>query len=244
MNILITICARGGSKGVPGKNIRNVAGLPLIAYSIHHANQFAKLFDCDIVLSTEDEEIKEVAGEYGLTSSYVRSKSLAGDKVGKIAVIEDVYKFMSKDKNKAYEYVLDLDVSSPLRNLNDLTEAFKLIKQNDSALNLFSVSEGRKNPYFNMVELDENGMVVISKKMDEIFYSRQKSPKVFEINGSFYFYKKAFFDEGNTSAVIDHKTMLYTIDHLCFDIDNELEFEFMNFVISKNKLDFKFDIFN
>ncbi len=91
MKILITICARGGSKGIPGKNIRNLNGKPLIYYTIKVAQQFRDSNNgVDIVLSTDSEEIAQTAEIFGLKTEYKRPAHLAGDRVGKIETIKDV----------------------------------------------------------------------------------------------------------------------------------------------------------
>jgi CMP-N-acetylneuraminic acid synthetase len=92
MQLLITLCARGGSKGIPGKNIKSVGGKPLIAYSIAHAQAFAAKHSADIALSTDSEEIRTVAESCGLQTNYVRPAHLSGDDVGKIPVIADLVK--------------------------------------------------------------------------------------------------------------------------------------------------------
>ena len=142
-----------------------------------------------------------------------------------------------KAHQKKYDYVLDLDVTSPLRTLQDLEDGLEQIKANQSALVLFSVSEPHRNPYFNQVEMQENGFAKIAKSADQTFYSRQASPKVYDINGSFYYYTRQFFDLGLTSVITD-KTLVYLMNHVCFDIDTPLDFDFMEFVLKEKKLDF------
>src|SRR3989338_391980 len=88
MNLLITICARGGSKGIPGKNVRLVNGTPLIVYSIKHALAYAAKVGADVELSTDNDEIKRVAAEAGLTTDYVRPPELSTDKAGKLETIQ------------------------------------------------------------------------------------------------------------------------------------------------------------
>ena len=156
MKILITICARGGSKGIPGKNLMAINGIPLIAYSIKHAIEFATFHRSDIALSTDDDKIKEVALEYGLDSQYKRPDYLATDEAGKLDTINDLIKFEECVRNKKYDFILDLDVSSPLRNIDDLNFAFESLVSNPEAINLFSVNKANRNPYFNMVELKKN----------------------------------------------------------------------------------------
>ncbi len=237
MQILITICARGGSKGIPGKNIKNLAGKPLIAYSINLAKKF--LFSCngDIAISTDSNEILEVSKKYGVYTDYIRPDYLATDTAGKIDAIKDILLFTEKTKNKKYDLILDLDVSSPLRNLEDINSAIEILKSDSEALNIFSVSKARKNPYFNMVEIKNDGYVRVVKN-NKLILSRQSAPEVFEMNASFYVYKRRFFSE-NLSTAITYHSLAFKMNHICFDLDEPIDFEFMEYLIQNNKLDFQ-----
>lgn len=242
MNILITICARGGSKGIPGKNVKVINGIPLIGYSINCAKTFKEEMvgkaNVDIELSTDSEQIREIAAKCGLNSDYVRPGYLANDTAGKVDAISDVYQYVSKKNNKAYDYVLDLDCTSPLRTQKDLQEALDIIEKDPNALIIYSVSEAGRNPYFNQVEKKENGYYDVVKKLDSNFMSRQVAPVVYDMNASFYFYTKKFFDEGLRCTETD-RTLVYLMDHICFDLDNPIDFEFMSFLLENNKLDFE-----
>lgn len=238
MNILITICARGGSKGIPGKNIKALNGRPLIAYTIDVAKRFkAEWGNADIVLSTDSDEIIEVGAVCGLLSEYKRPASLGGDAVGKIDVIKDVLLFSEKKKDKRYDYVLDLDVTSPLRNLEDLQKAFQLLQADKMAVNLFSVSPAARSPYFNMVEQKENGYYALVKQPEGTILTRQSAPIVYDMNASFYFYRRVFFESGYRGAVTD-KSLVYVMPHVCFDLDHPVDFEFISFLLNNGKLDF------
>lgn len=238
MKILITICARGGSKGIPGKNIKLLNGKPLIYYTIRVAKQFQnEIKVVDLILSTDSKEIIDVADEYGLHSDYIRSDYLSGDTVGKLDAIKDVLLWKEKNENCKYDYVLDLDVTSPLRNLEDLKNAFEIFQNNNESVNLFSVSKARRNPYFNMVELKTNGFYSLVKKPDEVILSRQSSPEVYDLNASFYFYKRIFFEQGHKGAITD-RSLIYLVPHICFDIDQPFDFEIISGLMENNKLDF------
>jgi CMP-N-acetylneuraminic acid synthetase len=239
MNILLTICARGGSKGIPGKNIKPLNGIPLIAYTINTARQFQEKFqEVDIVLSTDSEEITEIVKQYGIQTDYKRPELLGGDTIGKIEVIKDVLLFYENILHKQYDYIIDLDVTSPLRNLDDLETSFRIIKSDKNAINLFSVSSANKNPYFNMVEQKDNGYYALVKRLNTTYLTRQSSPKIYELNASFYFYKRSFFDLNYKGAITD-KSLIYEMPHICFDLDHPIDFEFLSYLISNNKLDFK-----
>lgn len=235
MEILITLCARGGSKGIPGKNIKPINGIPALVYSIRHAQAFAGKFNADITISTDDDAIRSVAASNGLSTAYVRPADLSNDQTGKIETIAGVLEYEERSRRKRYDFILDLDVSSPLRNIQDLTDAFESIAADQDALNLFSVNKANRNPYFNMVEVQDNGYYSQVKKGK--FLTRQSAPEVFELNASFYFYRRAFFDAGNTSA-ISERSLIYVMPHICFDLDHPVDFDFMEYLIVNNKLGF------
>jgi CMP-N-acetylneuraminic acid synthetase len=239
MQILITICARGGSKGVPRKNIKTIAGKPLIAYSILAAQNFAKRYDAEIILSTEDEEIRAEAAKFGLTTDYRRPQSLAGDKVGKVAVIRDAWQYAEQTFGKTYDYVLDLDVTSPLRTMEDLEGGLQVSEETEAALVLYSVNPAHRNPYFNMVEAVGGNLVKIAKRPDQPFLSRQDAPEVYDINGSFYFYKRAFLAGPYNSVTLDHQSAVYVMPHICFDVDAPVDFMFLKYLIEGGHLGFE-----
>ena len=237
MNILITICARGGSKGIPGKNIKMLNGKPLIGYTIDIAKRFQeKHGNVEIALSTDSEEIMQVAEQCGLHSDYKRPASLGGDTVGKIDAIKDIVLYTENAKNVKYDYVLDMDVTSPLRTLEDLEEAFELMNADTNAVNLFSVSEAGRSPYFNQVEQKENGY--FNKVKDAgIVLTRQSAPKVYDLNASFYIYRRKFFDMGYKGAITDG-SLIYLMKHTCFDLDHPIDFEIISFLLENERLDF------
>jgi CMP-N,N'-diacetyllegionaminic acid synthase len=238
MKILITICARGGSKGVPGKNIKLLAGKPLIAYSIEKAKQLQEKFkDTDIALSTDSEDIKAACKQYGIFTNYLRPEFLSQDSSGKVETIQHLVNYVESNKKVRYDLILDLDVSAPLRSLDDLCGAIEVMKNYRDALNLFSVSAPHKNPYFNMVEQQANGYFSLVKMPKGKFMTRQSAPQVFDINASFYLYRRAFFDLGYKS-VITPKAQIYECKHVSFDIDRPLDFDIMEYLILNNKLDF------
>lgn len=236
MAVLITICARGGSKGIPGKNIKALNGIPLIAYTIQIAKRFAEKFEGTIVVSTDDTAIKSVAADYGIISDYIRPEELSGDAVGKIDTIQDVFSYCQNKSEVPFDYILDLDVTSPLRTLEDLENAFAVLKNDENAFNLFSVNDAARNPYFNMVEQKSNNYYHLVKSAETVL-SRQAAPKVFDLNASFYFYRAEFFAKG-FKTVFTEKSLIYPMPHICFDLDHLIDFEFLDFLLSNSKLNF------
>jgi CMP-N,N'-diacetyllegionaminic acid synthase len=236
MNILITLCARGGSKGIPKKNVRMLNGYPLIYYSIKAARSFSRAYDCDIALSTDDSEIKAIAANYGIGTDYTRPQNLAGDTAGKVDVIREILLWEERRGSKRYDFVLDLDVTSPLRTTEDLLTAFTIIQRDPKALNLFSVNPAHRNPYFNMVEDRPDGYCSLVKK--GTFLTRQAAPDVYDMNASFYFYTRAFFELGLNSVITDY-SLIYKMPHVCFDLDHPIDFDFMEYLLKNDKLGFQ-----
>ena len=227
MEILITLCARGGSKGIPRKNIRLINGRPVIDLSIQVAKSFAAKYKADIALSTDDNEIRNVATNLGVATNYDRPEYLATDQAGKIETITHLLYFEENERGKKYDYILDLDITSPLRNLLDLESAFDLIMSDSKASNLFSVNPASRNPYFNMVEIQSNGYYGLVKKGS--FLTRQSAPKVYDLNASFYFYRRSFFEQDSPVTINEH-SLIYVMPHICFDLDHTLDFEFMEYL--------------
>lgn len=235
MNILITLCGRGGSKGIPGKNIRPLNGLPLIGYSINAAKKFSAVFPADIALSTDSEEIKTAARSFGVVTEYTRPTALATDGAGKVETIADLLMFEERHRAKKYDVVLDLDLSSPLRTQEDLLAAFDILRKDPKAVNLFSVNPANRNPYFNMVEKNAEGYYSLVKRGE--FVTRQSAPPVYDLNASFYFYRREFFDR-QVRSVFTERSLVYVMPHVCFDLDHALDFDIMEFLLANNKLGF------
>jgi CMP-N,N'-diacetyllegionaminic acid synthase len=238
MNILITICARGGSKGIPGKNIKLLCEKPLIQYTIELALKFKHKWNAKIALSTDDIEIKNISNALGVVTDYIRPDYLATDTAGKINTIKDLLLHEEALIGVSYDFVLDLDVTSPLRSIEDIERALELIVSNPEAMTLFSVNHASRSPYFNMVEADGNGFYSLVKTFgEEGLFRRQDAPKVYELNASFYWYRRCFFDT-NYNSVITTKSLVYVMDHICFDLDHPIDFLFMEYLLKSEKLDF------
>ncbi len=221
MNTLITICARGGSKGIPGKNIKELNGKPVIAYTIEFAQKYAEKHGAVVGLSTDSEEIKHVAAQYGLITEYLRPQELGNDTVGKIPVITALMDFQEKKHQKSFDYVIDLDITSPLRTIKDIEEAMQKLESQPDAYNIFSVNHANRNPYFNMVEENPNGFVTVVKNTGAIF-SRQEAPAVYDMNASFYIFRKNFFKD-RVPTTTSPKSLAYVMNHICFDLDEPID---------------------
>jgi len=235
MNILITICARGGSKGIPGKNIKLLNGKPVIAYTIEIAQKFAEKHNAFIGLSTDSDQIKDVAKQFGLETTYTRPDELANDTAGKAGAITHLVQFEENRLDLVFDYIIDLDVTAPMRTLDDLEQAFTMLLKRKEAYNIFSANPAARNPYFNMVEEAADGYVKLVKDKGNIL-SRQQAPKVYDMNASFYIFRKSFFDDQCNTSTTD-KSLVFEMSHLCFDLDEPIDFLFMDYLFSNNLLD-------
>ena len=158
MSTLCVISARGGSKGVPCKNIRPISGKPLIAWSIEQA-QSSSLID-HVVVSTDNDEIAKIALKYNAEVPFKRPEFLASDKSGKWEVWQHALRECEKFYIKNFEIYVDLDCTSPLRDVLDINKAIEKYKRSNLDA-IFSVCESRKNPYFNMIEYSKNNNLKI-----------------------------------------------------------------------------------
>lgn len=228
-NILCTICARGGSKGVKNKNIKELNGKPLIAYTIEQAKA-SGLFE-HIVISTDSDDIANVAKEYGAEVFFKRSEEMASDTAGKLDVIKDAFKRCEEHYNKTFDYLIDLDATAPLRIVEDIINSFKQFKENDND-NLITAMPSRRSPYFNLVEQDKDGKVYLSKKLDSSVVRRQDAPKSYDMNASIYIWKRDIIL--NKNSLFLEKTGLYVMpEERSIDIDNELDFKFVEFLMKE-----------
>lgn len=182
MKPLIIIPARGGSKGIPHKNIKTLGGRPLIAYTIAAAMSAAKTLGGNVVLSTDDGEIAAVARCEGLTVDYMRPERLGGDHIGSREVMLDVMDW-ADSRGMAYDCVILLQPTSPLRTASDVEAAIELYTPGVDMV--VSVCESDANPYYNLFETGADGSLKICKG-DGLYTRRQDAPTVWQYNGAVY----------------------------------------------------------
>ena len=180
MKPLFVIPARGGSKGIPGKNIKPLGGKPLIAYSVEVARQLAP--DSDICVSTDDPAIADVVREMGLEVPFMRPDYLATDNCGTYEVLLHAVKFFEK-LGRRYDTMVLLQPTSPLRTADDVRRCLEAYTSDVDMV--VTVVEAASNPYYNCYETDADGFLHISKG-DGSYVRRQDAPKAWEYNGAVY----------------------------------------------------------
>lgn len=181
LNPLFIIPARGGSKGIPHKNIKPLCGKPLLVYAIEAANTVCS-DTSRIVLSTDDHDIAQVAIQNGLPVPYMRPAALATDTAGSREVMLDVMEW-ADSHNISYDAVVLLQPTSPFRTARHIAQAIDLY--NPSLDMVVSVTEAASNPYYTCFETADNGYLHISKGSG-MYTRRQDCPKVWEYNGAVY----------------------------------------------------------
>ena len=227
--ILCTICARGGSKGVKNKNIRELLGKPLIAHTIEQAK--AAGVALAIAVTSDSPRILEIAEQYGVPYVVRRPDEMAIDTADKLVAIRHAVETVEARMGFKFDDILDLDPTSPLRRSEDIVSALQLFYEK-KAENLITAAPARRSPYFNMVEQDEHGYAHLSKPPPTRVFRRQDSPRCYDMNASIYIWTREFLFE--KKQVFGDKTALYVMpEERSIDIDSELDIEFVTFLMSK-----------
>lgn len=232
MKRVCTICARGGSKGVKNKNIRELHGKPLIAHSILQARE-SGLFGL-VAISSDSPEILEVARAWGADCCITRPDELAQDTSPKLPVIQHCVREVEKLTGQRFDTIVDLDATSPLRIPSDIVNSVALLEQ-DGVSNVITGAPARKSPYFNLVETDDMGVVRLSKPLDKSVVRRQDAPKCYDMNASIYVWRRNVLFE--SLSLFNHDTRLYVMpEERSVDIDSELDFEFVEMLFNKRNM--------
>lgn len=231
MNLLFTICGRAGSKGVKGKNVRDFCGVPLAWYTLSaialYKTALPKEDTVQVVLNTDSEELIRIASAQTELPIFVirRDTSLAGDAVPKVSVILDCLEQAERHFGDAFDMVVDLDITSPLRTVQDVANAVEKKRQHPDMDVVYSVTGARRNPYFNMVK-EENGYFV--KAIASSFTTRQQAPVMYDMNASIYAYSPyALRHKEHKTFFNDHAGAVVMKDTGILDIDSEEDYELM-----------------
>lgn len=229
MKRLCVICARGGSKGVPGKNIRPIAGKPLLAHSLGQARQTG-LFDA-IAVSSDSNEILGVARQWGADVLVERPAELAGDAAPKIPVIRHAVQEAEKRAGFQAGLVVDVDATSPLRAVEDIRGCVQLLEQSGAG-NVITACRARRSPYFNLIELGSDEVPRLSKPLPAGVFRRQDSPACYDMNASIYVWTRESLFRNDT--VFNADTRLFVMpEERSIDIDSELDFEVVEFLMAR-----------
>lgn len=226
MKSLVIIPARGGSKGIPHKNIKEFNGKPLIHYAIDCAREIVD--DGDICVTTDDDEIIKVVEGYGLKVPFKRPAYLATDTCGTYEVLLHALNHFEQ-VGVRYDIIILLQCTSPFRNAQHVRNALKLYdKESDMVV---SVTEAKANPYYNCFEESGDGYLKISKGSGDI-HRRQDCPKAWEYNGAIYIINPESLKKESISKF--RKVLKYEMDALhSIDLDTPLDWEIAEMIATK-----------
>jgi len=230
--VIALIPARGGSKSVPRKNIRLLAGKPLIAYSIETARA-SKLIE-RVVVSTDDAEIADVARRYGADVPFMRPAELAQDDSPEWLTWQHAVRTLQAAEagGAAIDAFVCVSPTSPLRAVEDIDACIEMLLNSDADM-VMTVSPSERNPYFNMVALDEAGSARVVIKPDRPIYRRQDAPRVYDITTVAYAFRPAFVL--GTRSEFDGKVRAVVVPaERAVDIDTELDFAFAEFLLRRS----------
>lgn len=231
MNILVVIAARGGSAGVKNKNIRLLNGKPLIAYSINQALKWDKT--TKLIVTTDSEDIAEIARNYGAEVPFLRPKELAKSTTPKVPVLRHAFRESEQIYGIRFDILVDLDATAPIRRVEDLDNCLEIFLK-ESPKTLFSVVEAHKNPYFNMVEKGADGYAQLIKPVEPPIVRRQDTPKVYSMNASIYFYSREFMLNDKYEVPVTDRSSFYIMpDESRVDIDSEMDFKYIEFLVKE-----------
>lgn len=225
--ILCSICVRGGSKGVPKKNIKILNGNPLLFYTIDCAKK-ANFID-DIVISSDSDEMLEMGKNFGIENTIKRPEKFATDSASKWDVFIHLVEEYERKTGKTVDYLVDLDVTVPLRKPEHIEGAIQMMLNNDTDV-VITGYEPERNPYFNMMEITENNYAKIVKKSEKPIVCRQDAPVVYSLTPAVYVMKKSALYEYKHWS--DAKCMIYEIPREnAIDIDTEFDFKLVEYIM-------------
>ena len=228
INVYAMIFARGGSKGIKNKNIKNFCGRPLISYSIRSAVR--NKFISKVFVSTDSDKIKKISKKYGAKVPFKRPKKLSQDNSKEWFAWQHLIRHLKKNQDLP-DVVISLPTTSPLRIDHDINYSLKkfLLKKNSDVL--ITITKPTRNPYFNMVEIIDN-QIHLSKKSKKSFTSRQTSPRVYSLNASIYIWKRDSLLK--KKLLIGKKTGIYEMpEERSIDIDSDFDLKIVNSFIKK-----------
>lgn len=233
MRNIAIITARSGSKGLKDKNIKELNGKPLIAYSIDAAKKTG-LFH-EIMVSTDSTEYARIAKECGAEVPFLRSKATSGDRCGSWDVVKEVLN-KYEERNKRFDTICLLQPTSPLRTFEDIKMGYKLMKEKEADA-ITSVCEAECSPIFTMQLSPQLSMFEYReyrKKIDEDL-SRQEAGTYYRINGALFIRKIKY--NGEKIEILSDKEFACIMEKShSVDIDTQEDFDLAEYLLNKNVL--------
>jgi len=226
--ILGLVPARGGSKGIKKKNIKELLGRPLIAYSIEQG--LASPVIDRVVVSTDDREIAEVARAAGADLPFMRPAELARDDTPMFPVMEHALDAVEAEKGEQVSHLVLLDATSPLRLVSDIEDAMGLFEGGNCEA-VISGTQAHRSPWFNMVSIDDRGYVGLLNGSGDVG-RRQDCPQAYDLDTTVWIYTRAAIKD--IKKRMPERTRLYIVPaERAFHIDTELDFEIVSYLMKR-----------
>jgi len=232
MKTLCVISARGGSRGLSGKNVRPLLEKPLIVWSIEQA--LATPGIDRVVVSTDSEEIGMVARGAGAETPFIRPNYLSTSESGKFDVFKHALASCETHYGETYEFYLDLDCTNPLRDISDISACIAQFRdrRQHGVDGIFTICPARKNPYFNLLETDPHGALKICKKLPAAIVRRQDAPPVHEHVASIYVLSPDYIR--SASYLLDGHMEGYDIgSEKSPDVDSDFDFLLIEYLMKR-----------
>lgn len=226
MKIVAFIFARSGSKGLPNKNIKLLAGKPLIAYSIEQALATKRIER--VIVSTDSDEIANIALEFGAEVPFLRPSELATDDSPEWLSWRHGLEYLLTSTGSLPKVMVSLPPTAPLRKSQDIDNCLKEFEKNDSDV-VITVTDAYRNPFFNIVKLNLDGSVSLVNDMDKVIFRRQDAPKIYDLTTVCYVAKPEFVMNHNSIFEGRVKSVHVPIER-SIDIDSLLDFQISEFL--------------
>jgi CMP-N-acetylneuraminic acid synthetase len=229
MNAFGIIFARGGSKGLPGKNIRNLAGKPLIAWSIEHARDVKRIER--VIVSTDSEEIASVARDFGAEVPFLRPQELARDDAPEWLAWQHALSFLQETEGSLPSAMISIPPTAPLRLPFDLENCLNEFEKGEVDV-VITVSDAHRSPWFNMVKRNQDGSVGLVMETPISITRRQDAPEVFDMATVAYVARPDFVLK--RTGIFSGKVGAVKVPvERAIDIDTIFDFELAEFLVSR-----------
>lgn len=226
------IFARGGSKGIPRKNLRPLMGKPLIAHSIQQAK--ASKYVNAVIVSTDDDEIASVARQYGAEVPFMRPPELASDTAPEWLAWQHAIRNTSSIDRPSIDIFVSIPATSPLRDVADIDACIELLANSARTDIVITVRPSERNPYFNMVVFEDQQVRLVNPPTSAI-YNRQAAPKVYDITTVAYAARPNFILRANSLFEGTVDAVVIPADR-ALDIDTQMDFDVAELLMSRNAL--------
>ncbi len=231
MKYIVLICARGGSKGLPGKNIKPLGGIPLIGWSINTAKEMDNV--SRIIVSTDSTDIANIAKEFGAEVPFIRPSHLAQDDSPEWLVWKHAINYLEENDDEIIDALIILPVTAPLRSIDDINACINEF-ENSKVDSVITVSEASRSPYFNMITNNSNGYSSLVIPPKDQITRRQDSPEVYDMTTVSYVVDVNFIKNNNgifegrvRSVIIPRKRAI--------DIDNLMDFQIAECLLNQKE---------